>query len=287
MKKKSTYLKPQITLSEEQRKQLKDAQLELVLFFDDFCKKHDLTYYLFGGTLLGAKRHAGYIPWDDDIDLCMPRKDYDKLMEIFDGEGKYFLSTPKTNGDYFYHFAKIMKEGTKYVEYPAQFMNCKNEIFIDIFPINGYPSKRLQKFHYNFWIYIYNRRSYPKSFYLDKKANKKKKSFSYKIMDIVAAVLLFWASPKKCALMRDKFMKKHQYPESPYCICGTRFRKIYERSAFEGHATLPFEGHDLAVPENFEKYLEKMYGDYMTLPPVEERVPHHYLVEFSAGKEEN
>ena len=91
-----------IELTEEQRIELKNTQLELLDEFKSFCVKNNLRFYLFGGTLLGAVRHKGFIPWDDDIDVCMPRKDYDKFCSLYKENDTYFLQNTNTDKYYFY-----------------------------------------------------------------------------------------------------------------------------------------------------------------------------------------
>ena len=128
-------MKKNIELTADQRDALKNTQLELLDEFKMFCEKHNLTFYLFGGTLLGAIRHKGFIPWDDDIDVCMPRKDYDRFCLLYQENDKYFLQNTKSDKYYFYHFSKLLKKGTIYDEYFTQRLKSKKAVFIDIFPL--------------------------------------------------------------------------------------------------------------------------------------------------------
>lgn len=270
-----------IELNGKQREKLKSVQLELLDEFASFCKEHHLTFYLFGGTLLGALRHGGFIPWDDDVDVCMPRKDYDRFCELYKETDIFFLQNTKTDRYYFYHFAKLMKKGTLYREYFTQNINAKKHIFIDIFPINGYPNKSnfLSLFHYNFWLFVLNKRSYPKCVC---KTRTIKRNATYRVLTVLSWLLLWWAPFHLCAKMRNDFMKRHQFKRSPNCIVGTNLRKIYSRDFFEGTSKVQFEGRTMPAMGEPSKYLTKMYGDYMQLPPENERTPHHYLVEFKA-----
>jgi len=270
-------MKQMIQLTNEQRIILKNTQLELLDEFKNFCDNHNLRFYLFGGTLLGAIRHNGFIPWDDDIDVCMPREDYNLFLKLYKESDRYFLQTTKTDNHYFYHFAKLMKKNTIYNEYFTQNLKAQKGIFIDIFPINGYPDKKISKFHYNFWLFLLNKKSYPLNVY---KIRKIKRSFSYIAMTILSWLLFWWAPYHLCAKMRNNFMKRHQYKKSNKVIVGTNLRKIYSRDSFVGITNLSFEGRTMYGMDDVTKYLTKMYGDYLKLPPESEREPHHYLVEF-------
>ena len=273
--------KKPIELDLSQRNDLKKIQLELLDEFSLFCTKNNLRFYLFGGTLLGAVRHKGFIPWDDDIDVCMPREDYDKYCQLYKENHEYFLQTVETDSRYFYHFAKLMKKGTIYDEYYTTNVGTKNNIFIDIFPINGCPSNdsRIANFFYTFTLFLFQKRSYPRNL---NNFRKIKRGFSYILMTIITWVLLWWMPYHLAALKKNRFLKKHQNPSSDYCLVGTNLRKKYKKEYFVGCIDVEFEGRKMPAPENYEQYLSKMYGDYMKLPPKDNRVPHHYVVEFKA-----
>ena len=137
-------IREMINVNEHDRNMIKKTQIEILLFFKHFCDENKLTFYLYGGTLLGAVRHKGYIPWDDDIDVCMPRKDYDIFLKKFPKTNcTYFIENHSTDKKYFLHFSKLMKKDTIYLEYTTQSVGYKSSIFIDIFPINGYPKNKL------------------------------------------------------------------------------------------------------------------------------------------------
>ena len=268
-----------ITLTEEERVGLKLTQLELLDEFSSFCAKHKIDFYLFAGTLLGAVRHGGFIPWDDDIDVCMTRENYDKFCSLYKSNDKYFLQNTYTDKNYYYHFSKLLKKGTTYNEFITHRTNCANGIFIDIFPINGVPSKKsfFKYFHYYFWLFVLNKRAYPSSV---KGTKKIKRSFFYIIMTMLSFILLCWMPHNTAARIRDNFMKKHQNIDSAFCISGTNLRRLYTRKDFEGKSIVIFEGRKMPAMEDVNSYLTKMYGDYLALPPLEKRIPHHFVIDF-------
>ena len=116
--------------------ELQDRLLEMMKWFDDYCRTQGLRYYIIGGTLLGAMRHGGFIPWDDDLDIGMPREDYNKLRKIFVNEGRYELEMPDSFAtDFCYGYGKLYDTTTTLVE--SRRTSVKRGLFIDIFPIDG------------------------------------------------------------------------------------------------------------------------------------------------------
>jgi len=122
----------------EDIEEIQKVDLEILRFFDNVCRENNLTYFLSGGTLLGAIRHKGFIPWDDDVDLVMPRKDFEKLIEILDkSDSNYKLFIPGCSEDYFYTFGKLVDTRTVLDEFdycPIKGMG----LYIDIFIMTGY-----------------------------------------------------------------------------------------------------------------------------------------------------
>lgn len=133
------------TLTDEERRALQLNELEILQEFKRVCKANHLEYYLTAGTLLGAVRHQGFIPWDDDIDVAMPRRDFEKLALLCRShlkEGFYYQDC-RTEKDYPYYFAKIRREGTEVLEPCLEAFNIRKGQYIDIFPLDGCPSKTI------------------------------------------------------------------------------------------------------------------------------------------------
>ncbi|SDB46885.1 lipopolysaccharide cholinephosphotransferase [Pseudobutyrivibrio sp. YE44] len=252
--------------------ELHNIQLEMMEQFDKLCKEEGLTYFLAGGTLLGAIRHKGFIPWDDDVDLSMPRPDYEKLMSLGKNHPEKFgflsLTQIGDGTNYPLPFAKI--ENTKTVIKKGD--KSQGGLFIDIFPIDGYG---------------------------DNKDNAK--MLIRKACDSgcrIGRTFLPWSELKfKTALCkvlyilkgREKMYKdlimnlqKNDFYKSEYIgsTFGLRCEKeIIERWTFETTIELPFEGKMFMAPKGYDQYLTQMYGNYMELPPVEKRVaPHEFDV---------
>ena len=125
-----------------ERRQLFDVLLDLLNEFNRVCAEHNITYYAFGGTLLGAIRHKGFIPWDDDVDIIVPRKDYDKLKKIADRGAflrPYFFQSPSTDAGYPKGFCRLRNSSTTEIPFDDVAMKCNRGIFIDIFPLDVVP----------------------------------------------------------------------------------------------------------------------------------------------------
>ena len=267
-------IKPPISEKQIDLEKIKIAQLELLDYFADICRKNGLSFYLYGGTLLGAVRHQGFIPWDDDIDVSMPRKDYEKFLSLFEFNDFCFLQTIKTDPNYNMHYAKLLKKGTVFKEYITQHVNKENGIFLDIFPIDAIPESRFMQKVFLLRIKLLDCKGRPK--YL-KVPGSKDKNISFGL--IVSKILLFWCTRKKALEWRDRLMKKYIECNSKQVIVGLYFDKIIERQLTNGYSEVVFEGRKMPAPEKFREMLKFYYGDYLKLPPIEERTPHHYIVD--------
>jgi lipopolysaccharide cholinephosphotransferase len=130
----------------EKQKKVWAVELDMLLKFDSICKKHGLTYFLMFGSLLGAIRHQGFIPWDDDVDVGMPRKDYDKLLTLTDEfEMPYFLQTPYTDEGYYYSYAKIRNSNTSGITQQFRFQEINWGLMLDVYPIDNFVLEGAQK----------------------------------------------------------------------------------------------------------------------------------------------
>lgn len=262
-------------------KEVRAVQLRLLRQFDDLCKEHGLRYSLSAGTLLGAVRHGGYIPWDDDIDVMMPRPDYEKLKRLKMPNNTLLLS-PDTAKKYPYTqtFGKLCALDTCMIECPNS-KKIQYHVCIDIFPIDGVPNdkeqhgrlyKRINR--YVLWNYVlevsfYNRHDETKNI----------------CMRLIWG-MLWWVRqmlPKKIfARKAERIASRYQFDECEYVgkmIFGYGARERFERSDFE-ISTVKFEGEMFCAIKGFDQYLATVFGDYMQLPPETERVSNHDYVAY-------
>lgn len=250
-------------------KGLQNVELDILKEFIRVCEQLNLNYYLIGGTLIGAVRHKGFIPWDDDIDVCMLRKDYEIFLKEAPKylKSKYFLQTYENDEDYFQCFAKIRNSETTFIEKSAKNCNINHGIYIDIFPMDNYYkynklSTRLIKYA------IFSR-------YLKIEGNFIKKSL------ISLSKFLYGRKDKKylCRKLEKIYTKANKRKCKKITnylgAWGTKKETHYIED-FSDYKLADFEGIKVRIPIGFDRCLKDTYGDYMKLPPVEKRVAHHF-----------
>ena len=262
-------------------KKLHECEIELLNEFVRICEKNKLKYYLYGGTLLGAVRHKGFIPWDDDIDIIMPREDFDKLEKCCkkDLNKKYFYQTNKTDKNFPMLLAKIRMNNTFVREEKWDNLNLHKGIYIDILPLDLFPKKHplieriiLAKFN------ILN------------SACQSGKCLSHHFISKI--IYGFYKILPNSVLQkkRERFIRNicKDNKTSLVCSFGSHYRpikkRILKKEWFDGESEkMEFEGNKYDVPKGWKEYLIHLYGpNYMDLPPVEERINHFnfYDVEF-------
>lgn len=235
-------IKYPITITEEDSNKIKKVLLELLCKFDDFCKKNDLTYYLFAGTLLGAVRHKGFIPWDDDIDVVMPLEDYHRLINMDPKcvSDDTFVQSYKSDPEFIQSFMKLRKDGTIFKEFLTQHWNIHHGIYIDIFPMDGIPDDPKEERKY---------------FKILNKVGQRMLGIwttKRKGLKLLAARLYHWIksghyafiSPKKAALAKIKFLERHPNNGSKKVLIGFYSPKLprLDRNDYGEPSYFEFEG---------------------------------------------
>lgn len=263
---------------------IQQKELEILKQVISICEKNDIEYYALGGTLLGAVRHQGFIPWDDDIDIGMPRKDYERFLKVANEELKYpysIVSEEYTEG-YTKAFAAIRDLSTKIVMTISN-IHSEESIWLDIFPIDGMPSGFFKKIIHSY-NYLFSRMMVQLSQF-DKIVNQDKldrplfERLVIKIANVIhiEKVLKYstWSKYyKNCITKYDMTA-----PFAGNYTGAYKLKEIVPRDYFSEPTTLEFEGIPLKVPKRYEEYLTAIYGeDYMQLPPEEKRVPHQYEI---------
>lgn len=262
---------------------------ELIIILDEFdrvCKSNNLKYFLIGGTLLGSVRHNGFIPWDDDIDVAMPREDYEKLISISEdvlGE-RFFLDHESTNNNYWSPFAKIKLKNTAYVESNVKKNTDNCCMWIDIFPLDYTKNNEQSK--------LEERKNKIKRVYsiLYNKNAKSLKDFDtfYKK---IGYLLLFLIPNKLLFNYRNKIMQEENGDDCKFYInFGSQYS--VKKQTHEIAKVLPlrqrvFEKKEYSVPNDCDYVLSNIYGKtFMELPPKEKRITHNpYFIKFSDGEE--
>lgn len=280
-------------LSEEQNSKLKETLIEMYQNIFSACEKENLICMLGGGSCLGAIRHKGFIPWDDDIDLNMFRSDYEKLPAIMEKyyPGKYSFNGPFLSDDVIQNFYKIEKVGTTLVTV-YDIIGGKNRIAIDIFPIEDVPNFKVLRiieglilnliFYIAICVKLRKRKSYFDELILQSKDGSRK----YRRRKLIGLLFSF-ISYSKWYRIGDKIASK-KFLNSKFVTVpsGRRhfFGELQKRNSFIPVKEVSFEGLKAYVPNDYDTYLRSLYGDdYMVIPPVDKQEK-DYVIDIDFGE---
>lgn len=269
-------------MKELNKNEIREIQLEILKKSVDFFEENELKYFLCGGTLLGAVRHQGYIPWDDDIDLMMPRPDYEKLKKIFSIEGFSLIDYNTKGQNYNLPFIKIQKEGTILKELPA--LKLEMGINIDIFPIDGFPNdKKELELHIDILKKFINKILFKNSNYSKQSHSVWWKSLISKISYFFKRLSTNFYSNRNISKRINKIAGKYVFGtenQSGIAVWGYGIKEVCPTGVFKETTEVLFEDRKYKSPKDFKTYLTCIYGDYLKLPPEKERVPHHNIKAF-------
>lgn len=245
---------------------LQDKILEIAVYIDALCNENGIDYCLMGGSALGAKRHGGFIPWDDDLDVFMTPDNYEKFREVFlnNGDKERFYLQEWGAVDGMVTISKIRLNNTSYIEPSLKDWDIHHGIYVDIFILHNCPNNILARLHQCFWAkYVIM------------------KGLAIRKYDRKKGFLGFCL--KLMSKMPDRFLVKHGLKQvykyrnkNTKCFCNFLGRAVfknavYDKSYFVPTAYVPFEKVKLKAPVNLEKFLSLRFGDYMK-PPSKEQI---------------
>lgn len=253
--------------------ELQDIELEMLKMFRSFCLENNIKYYLSHGTLLGAIRYKKFIPWDDDVDLLIPREDYNRMLSLFKDGDRYRIFAFEKNQDYLYPFAKLCDMTTRKNEFDNN-NDIELGVSIDLFPLDawdddlGKAKKEMKYIRKNLFCLVLSKLKKPDS------ANPIKR-FVKGILMIFCKMFgsKFYINRIIKACNKAGISDKNYLGCKAWCVYGKR--DIIPAEVFSETVEVEFEGAKFPAPIDYDTYLTCLYGDYLPEPPKEKQKTHH------------
>lgn len=261
---------------DETLKHLQSLELMILKEFINICEENKLTYYMYAGSLLGTIRHQGFIPWDDDLDVIMFRDDFERFKQIFKSMSheKVKLLSIETEDDYFHLLAKLMLKDTLFEEKWVSQVDFNIGINIDIFVLDDLSNNNFKRNYQLKKAFLYNKLLIMSKIKLDDLP------FLTKLVTHAGYYILnlFGIKPKWINKRCLNFLKKYQDENAEFVFdisaTAEEYPQIFNKKEFKKVEKAKFEDIEVNVPANYDEILKSLYGDYMQLPPEEDRYNH-------------
>ena len=256
-------------------KLLQNKSLEIYEYFNHFCQTNQLRHFVLGGCAIGAVRNKGFIPWDDDIDVFMPRPDYEKLIKIWNKKANSSrFSLCKTDLTHNYHgCATFIKDNnTTFINEHSKNEDINHGFFIDVIPLDGCPKSKIKRIFQIIFAMIYS------LFYAQRLPNNQGFFIRY-LSKFILGLIKSQKSRYKIWQFCEKQMTKYDYDTSDYITeLVTGLKGLFHRhpkEIFSKIISVPFENTEIYLPIGFEQYLKRVFGNYLALPAEKDRIPKH------------
>lgn len=257
--------------------ELKQIQLDILLRIDEFCRKNGIEYFLDGGTGIGAARHQGYIPWDDDIDLAMTRPNYERFIHTFNASVDHlYVCAPELDINYYATYANVCDDRTILIEGANGHRGQEIGVKVDIFPIDGTAEnfKKSLRRHklLRLLCQLMSRKRRDMSIVWE---NDKWKFFTCLCVRTLVVFISYSTLQKWVHRLATKY--PFETSSRAYDVVNPVYKHPVHcrREVYEDYIDVVFEGNMLMTLKDYDTYLTDLFGNYMQLPSVEQRVPHH------------
>ena len=274
-KKEEKYFEP-YEIDPVTQKKMKEKMLNLLIYFRDFCQEHNLRFWLIGGGAIGAVREHGFIPWDDDVDVQMPRPDFDRFLELWEkyGDKNRFVFCRSNREVNYHHCGSSLRDpNTTFIGTINKYNDICHGIALEIGCVHPTPNSKIKQYVQIFWSYIYA------LFNAQRLPNNRGKKIR------TLAKIAYTLIPSK--KMRDniwiyaeKQRSKYKWEDCKYVkeLWGKTSFYNFPKEWFESVVWFDFEGEKMPLPAGYHEYLTLIFGDYMKRPPAPERVAKHDLL---------
>ncbi|MBR3134852.1 MAG: LicD family protein [Clostridia bacterium] len=263
-------------MKELNKEELKNVQLEILKYINTICKENNITYYIFFGTLIGAVRHKGFIPWDDDVDICIKREEYNRFIKVVQKDKKYNLISFETDPNYYFPFARVSDKKTQLVLKNIRDINNFG-VFVDVFIIDNAPNED----EFEEWYKKYQKLN--KKVRMTVPTKIKKTSFRGKLSRIKHFPERIFYGVKnfsKYTNELNELITKYNSIETEKCMVAYGTKEIFNKRDFKDTVELNFENIKVSAPIGYDQILRQIYGNYMELPPEDKRASHHHFTAY-------
>lgn len=261
-----------VQLTKQTLRTLQLNLLEMLIEIDRICRKYDIKYSLDGGTLLGAVRHHGFIPWDDDVDVIMRRSEYEKFYQVCKkdlDQSRFFLQEYRTDPYYRWGYEKLRRKNTEFIRLGQEHLNNKTGIFIDIFVADNVPDQFILRRIHLFLCYIIRKLLYAELGMKNAGTPFLRLWYAF-LYRFVSRNLIFHCRNKIAGRCNKKKTELIRHMTYPYALSRYGMPAV----CFDEMIDMEFEGYTFKAFKEYDKYLSALYGDYWKLPPKEKRVTH-------------